>query len=250
MRRSPGDGAAGARLRCRSASSVVARLGDDDAIGHHVDLSAPFRTRVEPRARRSGSRSPALLQLAEQVVDLVRGMRVEPLRRLVEQQDRRPAARARGRSPRVACPSGEDRPRTGRPHGHTDLGKQLSRRIARFRGRRVAVLEQRELDVLHGADPRDERRSLEHDAEPRSAGAELRLGIDRVVDARALEIDPPASTAARARRCGAEHRLAGVDRPDHEVRRAARHRDRHVVNDRRVHRPGEVLDAEHPVAVR
>ena len=166
----PRDTGAGS---CSSSSLAqrakrVRRIRHDAAVAEADDARAVLGDLV--LVRDDDDRDAAIaLQLLKDLHHLDARPRVEISRRLVGEQDRRLASSARARSRRAAAgrrtaDSGDGAPRSASP---TD-GERRQRLLPAL-GRRalVAVVEQRQLDVLDGRGARQQVEALEHEPDRR-----------------------------------------------------------------------------------
>jgi len=217
---------------------------DDASAGEDVDLVR--RCVRMPNLVREDHDAEVVfrLQCMQCLVEVVRGLRVQSERRLVEQKKTR-AECQRARE--------GDAPLSGSPQLHrhgavvdvdADLGKQLPRRVAGLGSRAVLVLQKWQLDILEDADPPEERGALEKDPDPRAQlpeGLLVRLGgVERLT----VDGDCPGLGTLEPDEMPHEHGLTGLDRTENEQRLSASDEEVDVENEWRARRTGEVMNLE------
>ena len=192
--------------------------GYDSTLRKNVDMSSPAESMADLVREDQDSEPVGILKTTNGLVQLRRGVRVERMRRLVEQQERR----SQGERPRER---NEPLTHTGEllgsglvVHRQPYFGKQLPRRIPRLVGRDIGVLEEWKLDVLHGADPRHECGPLEHDTDPLPKTQEESLvGVCRI-ERLAIDADGAGSRPLESHDVAHDHRLPRMNRPEDDAR--------------------------------
>src|SRR5919109_2103752 len=120
------------------------------------------------------------------MVELRSGMCVEPLRRLVQQEDGRPEREGTSEGDATLRGTIElPRSRVLRD-GQSYFREQLLRRLPRLFAGGVRVLEQWKLDVFEHRESRQERRALEDDAEARAHASRHSIGLTARIEALAF----------------------------------------------------------------
>src|SRR5688572_16551424 len=164
---------------------------------------------------------PGLVELDEEFHDLERALGIEVAGRLVGEQDFGIGHQRAGDGDALLLAARQLGRRVVGPRHEADPVERLERRLAP-RGLAFAAIDQRQLDVLHRAGPREQVETLEHEAEilaPQQralvAGERLDFGAEETKHPRSGHVeaaeDVHRGRLARARRAHDRDEVAALD---------------------------------------